>query len=118
MFNLYILSFDAPLFLQKQLLEFCRIGRLEPHQLSRDRMVEAELEGVERQASDGVDFFQTVPSVTDDGVSQVLHVDTDLILAAGFQIQFDKGIAVGTLDGAIVGNGLLSAVVGGAGINV
>lgn len=51
-------------------------------------MVEAELESVESQASDWIQIFDAIPSVTDNRMSQVLHVDSDLVFPSSFQMQF------------------------------
>ena len=102
----------------QQVLKAGGIGRLELHLFARDGVVEAELEGVQRQTAEGIEVLEAIASVADDGMAEVLHVDTDLVLAAGFEVELHERIAVGTLDGAVVGDGFLAAVVRGAGVDV
>ena len=81
-------------------------------------MAEAQLEGVQRQSSDRIYLFQSVASVANDGMSQVLHVHADLVFASRLQHQFHEREAVGAFDGAVVGDCFLAAIVRGAGVYV
>ena len=75
------------LFFQNQLLKLRRIRRLELHQISRYRMIETKFESMECQSSDRVgSIFSSISSITDNRMSLILHVYTNLILSAGFQI--------------------------------
>lgn len=77
-------------FLYQQVLEAGWIGCFKFHLFSGDGMIEAELECMERQTADGVEVFDAITSVTNDGVSQVLHVDAYLVLSPCFKMQFDE----------------------------
>lgn len=81
-------------------------------------MIETEFESMQGQASDRIYVFQSIASVTDDGMPQILHVYTYLILASGLQIQLNEGISIGALDGTVVCNGLLPSIICRAGVYI
>ena len=77
-----------------------------------------ELESVQRQSVDGIYLFQSISSVAYNGMSQILHMYTNLVLASRFQNQFYKREAVGTFYSTIMSNRLFSAIVRRTGIYV
>ena len=80
--------------------------------------METELESVQRQSVDGIYLFQSISSVAYNGMSQILHMYTNLVLASRFQNQFYKREAVGTFYSTIMSNRLFSAIVRRTGIYV
>lgn len=93
--------------------EFRRVGGLEAELFASHRVVKAELEGVERQSVQGVHLLQTIAAIAHHGVTEVLHVYTNLVLAACLEHQFYERVTVASLDGAVVGHRLLTTVIYG-----
>jgi hypothetical protein len=54
----------------------------------------------------GIGLFVAVDHITQKGMADGSHVDTDLMGASGFQTALDMGIAGKTLQHAPVGNGM------------
>lgn len=65
-------------------------------------LVEGEAEGVEAEAACAVDVA-AVFVVAHDGVVQHLHVNADLVFAAGVQMEFEQGELVVLLEQSPVG---------------
>lgn len=65
-------------------------------------LVEGEAEGVEAEAARAVDVA-AVFVVAHDGVVQHLHVNADLVFAAGVQMEFEQGELVVLLEQSPVG---------------
>ena len=78
--------------------------RFECHVVAEDGVIEVEAEGVESEAADGV-VAVAVFDVAADGVAEVLHVYTDLVLATGFEFEFYQRVAVVRAEYAVVGEG-------------
>ena len=72
--------------------------------VAEDGVIEVEAEGVEGEAADGV-VAVAVLDIAADGVTEVLHVYTDLVLATGLEFEFYQGVAVVRAEYAVVGNG-------------
>ena len=106
------------LILQDQLLELSRIRCFKPHQLSRDGMIETEFESMQGQASDRIYVFQSIASVADNGMPQILHVYTYLVFSSRFQVQFNERVSIGSFDGTVMRNGFLSPVICRAGVYI
>ena len=67
-------------------------------------MIEVETESMKGEAADGVVAI-AVLDVAANGVTEILHVYTDLIFATSFQFQFDQGVAVVCAEYAVVSDG-------------
>ena len=65
-------------------------------------LVEGEAEGVEAEAACAVDVA-AVFVVAHDGVVQHLHVNADLVFAAGVQMEFEQGELIVLLEQSPVG---------------
>ena len=65
-------------------------------------LVEGEAEGVEAETARAVDVA-AVFVVAHDGVVQHLHVNADLVFAAGVQVEFEQGELVVLLEQSPVG---------------
>ena len=72
--------------------------------VAEDGVIEVEAEGVESEAADGV-VTVAVLDIAADGVTEVLHVYTDLVLATGLEFEFYQGVAVVRAEYAVVGDG-------------
>ena len=75
-----------------------------------DRMVEAETEGVETEAADGVVTI-TILDIATDRVTEVGSVDADLILTTGLQLELNQGVGVRAGKDMIVGDSVLASVI-------
>ncbi len=98
------------LILLHEFLETCRNGKFYLQLFVSDGMEEAELIGVKGDTSYRVDGA-TVFIVSGNGMFQVLHMDTNLILASCVEFELDERHIVGTFECAVVCDGILSAVV-------
>ena len=107
----FLLYVSFLLILQNQFLELSRIRCFKPHQLSRDGMIETEFESMQGQASDRIYVFQSIASVADNGMPQILHVYTYLVFSSRFQVQFNERVSIGSFDGTVMRNGFLSPVI-------
>ena len=105
----FLLYVSFLLILQNQFLELSRIRCFKPHQLSRDGMIETEFESMQGQASDRIYVFQSIASVADNGMPQILHVYTYLVFSSRFQVQFNERVSIGSFDGTVMRNGFLSS---------
>ena len=114
----FLLYVSFLLILQNQFLELSRIRCFKPHQLSRDGMIETEFESMQGQASDRIYVFQSIASVADNGMPQILHVYTYLVFSSRFQVQFNERVSIGSFDGTLMRNGLLSPVICRAGVYI
>ena len=65
-------------------------------------LVEGEAEGVEAETARAVDVA-AVFVVAHDGVMQHLHVNADLVFAAGVQMEFEQGELIVLLEQSPVG---------------
>ena len=93
----FLLYVSFLLILQNQFLELSRIRCFKPHQLSRDGMIETEFESMQGQASDRIYVFQSIASVADNRMPQILHVYTYLVFSSRFQVQFNKRVSIVTM---------------------
>lgn len=79
-----------------------------------DGVIYAEFVGVQHEAGDfyRIAFGISVDRIAEDGEAQgLLHVDADLMGAAGVQVAFDMapGIVLGRVENAVVGDGVFAA---------
>ena len=79
-------------------------------------MEELDAESMEADSPDRVNVG-TILQIAHHGVLEVLHVDTNLILASRLQFQFHQRIIGTALEGAIMGDGIFAAVIVVGGIS-
>lgn len=76
-------------FLMKGFVEHCRERCLKLHVLVFQWMMEAELVGMEAEASEAV-VGGAVFLIAHDGVSEVLCMDADLVFSSCLQVEVDE----------------------------
>lgn len=91
-----------------QLNELAREGSLELHEFTCARMVEVQTIGVKAETSNRVVAI-AILVVAQNRVTDILHMDSNLILASGFQSHFYKGALRSGLEGVVVGDSILAA---------
>ena len=73
--------------------EITRNGSFKYHGLASDRMMESQTEGMQAHATARV-VLMAILAVTHHGVTDVSHMDTNLILAARQQMQEKQVVKV------------------------
>ena len=95
----------------KKLAKVGRVGRLKLHEPLCYRMFEIQTECMKPQTSDGVVVFEAVFQIAYNGMAQVLHVDTYLVLPACLQTQFYQRILLGSTYCVEMCDGIFASVV-------
>lgn len=100
----------------KQLLEGGRIWGVEAQILARDRVLEADAEGMKGQAVDGRNIILvTIHGVVNHGVFKLAQMHSDLVSSAGIQLEFQHAVATRCTYYVIMSDGQLAAIVCGGG---